>query len=148
VIDPPPELLATPKEYGRESYSVEELQSSLALGSWAFLQDDGFPALQARLQELDPHGNSLLVIDDDLFEKKLHQFRWYLGLHRDVEAYYLGTDYSEPYDYLLSSEYTYDRPALFILPHGVDAVACSDPLSTHRETVANHNGLPKFLLCK
>lgn len=129
-----PDPLNPTAEYGRERiFTWQELQNPFSLGSWSFLTNDGFPELQARLQSEE----QLLVIQDKLLERMLHQFRWYLHIHRDIEAHYIS-DYQDDYNYIQLSEHQ-GEPALLILPYTEEAQATD-------EIISNSNGVPKFIL--
>lgn len=126
-------------EYGRqELYSYEEFKQHRSLATWSFLRDDGFPALKEFLKDK----NDLLVIEDDFLSAYEHHFRWYLGIHRDVDAYYLGDAYKDDMEYTTLSKYDYSRDAIVIFEYAqaYDDVLADDIL------IYNHNGRPKMVV--
>ena len=131
VLDPRTEI----GEFGRNDlYTWEELSNFQSYASWGFLRDHGFKALQTEVAD-----EPLLVIDDIFLDQYLHHFRWYLGIHKDVDAYYLGDSYSErPYQRI--SEYSGERPGILILQYEEEAALSGDTI------VKNHNGTSTMLL--
>ncbi len=124
-------------EYGRSNiYSYQAFKQHISLASWGFLQDDGFTVLQKFLQDKD----QLLVIEDSFLLSYKHQFRWYLGIFREVDAHYLGSAYKDDFEYISSSKFDYSKDAIEILKYSDDKLKEDDFL------IKDHNGEPKMII--
>jgi hypothetical protein len=137
----------TGSEFGRNRvYSLDELLVPQSLASSSFLEDRGWWALQRAVEmefedsQLTDEAFEVLVVDDEFMEDMVMYFRWYLGLHRDVDEHYLGDAYLDDYEWVLSSEFMFDRPALQILPYE------EGPILEGEAVVVNHNGTPTMIL--
>lgn len=124
-------------EYGRNSkYSYAEFNQHSSLAAWGFLNDQGFHALEEYLKDK----SETLVIEDSFLIAFKHQFRWYLGVKREVDAHYLGDAYKDDYDYTTLSKYDYSYDATAILQYSEDKLKEGDIL------IKNHNGEPKIII--
>lgn len=125
-------------EFGRDKqYTLDEFFHHFSLASWSFLRDDGFKNLS---EYLDRNPSQFIVIEDDFLNQYLHHFRWYLGIHNDVESFYLGDNYTDDYDYSVLSDFNYDKDALLIYSYEEGLVEENDIV------VSNTNSNPKIVL--
>lgn len=135
-VTPRPDTLQV-GEYGRfDLYSFEEFSLHRSLASWSFLRDDGFPALRTYL-ESNP---GLLIIEDSFLNGYLHHFRYYIGIHRDVTAHYLGESERNERPFIYLSDYDAKSDGIVILEYAEEKVMDGDVL------LYNHNERPKIII--
>ncbi len=132
VIEIPPGLS---RDDINTRYLLNELSWNQSLSSTSFLSDEGFSILKERLKD----ENQSLIIENVLLDDYLHHFRWYLHINRDVEKYYLGSDYKDDYKYIRLSEAN-GVNGIYIYKYNENILQVGD------ELLKNHNGEPKMII--